>query len=83
LFNRSQAVGFATAKLSGLGSVLSVYFPAMADFNHHDNQMIILDLINYSIVAMTNPIIFLAGQLNTPGRTWIIAERLHLQQNPF
>jgi hypothetical protein len=44
------------------------------DLHHNDNESIVFDFVDDSIVALPNPVIFQSGKFDAAGRAGIISE---------
>jgi hypothetical protein len=63
---------FVVPPAGGIFSPINV--TPMPDLHHHNNESCIINLIDDSIVAVTNPVIFHAGQFDATRRARILSE---------
>ena len=57
---------------TSMGSAVDV--AAVADLDHDDHENFILDFVNDPVVALPDPVVFLAGKLRASRRARILAE---------
>ena len=61
--------------------IRSINFPAVADLDHCDDQLLILDLVEYAVDALAHPVALLRGELFAPGGPRVAGQCLDTLQN--